>query len=73
MGPTDLFEGANSGCKFELEDRLGLEIAAPDLPYIWSDPVFFVSFLVLTSYCAAPLAVWWVRLHKQMAGDPAGR
>jgi hypothetical protein len=34
MGPTGLFEGAEGGCKFELEDRLGLEIATavqPDL------------------------------------------
>jgi len=34
MGPTGLFEGADGGCEFELEDRLGLEIAPavqPDL------------------------------------------
>jgi hypothetical protein len=36
-----------------------------DLPYIWSDPVFFVSFLALTLYCAVPLAVWWLRLRRE--------
>jgi len=44
-----------------------------ELPYIWSDSVFFVSFLALTSYCAAPLLVWWVRLRKQVAAGHAGR
>jgi len=37
------------------------------LPFIWNDSVFFVSFLALTSYCAAPLLVWWIRLRKQAA------
>ena len=36
-----------------------------DLPYIWRDPVFFVSFLALTLYCVMPLAVWWLRLRSQ--------
>jgi len=40
----------------------------PDqLPFIWNDAVFFISFLALTSYCAAPLLVWWIRLRKQVA------
>jgi hypothetical protein len=40
------------------------------LPFIWSDSVFFVSFLALTAYCAAPLLVWWVRLRQQTAARP---
>ena len=35
------------------------------LPFIWNDSVFFVSLLALTSYCAAPLLIWWARLPKQ--------
>lgn len=41
------------------------------LPFIWNDSVFFISFLALTSYCAAPLVFWWGRLRKQVNPNPS--